>query len=493
MATRRKRSRGGRSGTRAGSPPTSNALEWAERLASGDPAPEPSALEWAENLKNPAGEDEPAANPWGTTPETTAPAASPFGRTGTDAGTSGGGPSGPHSPFEAALPGAVDAAGGSGDDDGAPGWGPVTEAAPTRRSRRDRGSKNARSSTKTKAGKTDRGGRKGAAGTSRRGGERSTPPGAAPVEEPRAAHPFGGAPGPDGHETGPFGPAGPDEAEPVGPFSATGPMSPLPDAAGRLGADPSVEPGAGGGSSPSGSADGAPFPADEPSPPSRRRRSAGTTGDSAGGRSKRRPAPAQSGRKRDARTGAAPEGRGGRSGARPQRRPGAGGKPGAPSGSRARRLLTKGLPRSADKPTVLIIAAVVAVGLGLGVGWASNLLGGGQTVAATPQQCAAAQTAWTKAANAQTGISEEEPASVRTGFIDARNAMTAVDVPDGIAEDWENAHAFYTTVADALEEKKAGDTQGIAEAAEIASAKVDTDDMIETSKRITRFVNEQCG
>ncbi|MBO0609590.1 hypothetical protein [Myceligenerans salitolerans] len=141
------------------------------------------------------------------------------------------------------------------------------------------------------------------------------------------------------------------------------------------------------------------------------------------------------------------------------------------------------------------MAAVVAVVLGLGAGWATNYFGSGKNLAAaTPQQCAAAQTAWTKAANAQTGISESEPASVRSGFIEARDAMASVDdVPAGIAEDWEAAHAFYTTVADALEAEKAGDAEGIAEAAQVASTKVDTDDMIATSKRITRYVNADCN
>ncbi|GAA1848429.1 hypothetical protein [Myceligenerans crystallogenes] len=181
--------------------------------------------------------------------------------------------------------------------------------------------------------------------------------------------------------------------------------------------------------------------------------------------------------------------RAGKSKARPQ------GAPAGPGRRNVRRVLAKGLPRAADRPTVLVVAAVVAVGLGLGVGWTTNYFGSGKNLAAaTPVQCAAAQTAWTKAANAQTGVSEENPASLRSGFIDARDAMaSASDVPEAIATDWEYAHTFYATIADAIEKKDPGDAAGIVEAAAAASGDVDTDTMLETSARITRYVNSDCN
>ncbi|WP_211240177.1 hypothetical protein, partial [Promicromonospora kroppenstedtii] len=63
-ATRRKGSRGGRAAARAGGPPASNALTWAESLASGEAAPGASALEWAEGLATDA-KDNAAPSPWG--------------------------------------------------------------------------------------------------------------------------------------------------------------------------------------------------------------------------------------------------------------------------------------------------------------------------------------------------------------------------------------------------------------------------------------------
>lgn len=140
------------------------------------------------------------------------------------------------------------------------------------------------------------------------------------------------------------------------------------------------------------------------------------------------------------------------------------------------------------------MAALAAVVLGLGVGWTMNLLNSDRSEAtATSQECAAAQTAWTKAANAQTGISEEDPASLRSGFINARDAMASITAPEGIAEEWEKAHTFYATIADAVEEKKAGDGEGIVDAAAAASGKVDTNAMLETSKLITQYVNSDCA
>ncbi|RPF23130.1 hypothetical protein [Myceligenerans xiligouense] len=396
MATRRKRSRSGRPGARAGSPPTSNALEWAERLANGEEPPQPSALEWAESLAKDSDPQDPAAsNPWGTSPaesESSPAPFSPFGPTGTDSGSRGTDTPDTPAPFGAAAPADP---GTATDDDGAPGWGTVPSEPPARRSRRTRGSK----------------------------GTDTTSPGTAAADTPQ---------------------------------------------------EPSAV-------------------ADGPAAPTRSRRSARTQDEPAGGRTKRRSAPGRAGRRPDAdAAGGGPEKRSGGSGSRPRGRAATAGSA-KPSGRTVRRILTKGLPKSADRPAVLIVAAVVAVALGLGVGWATSFFDSGENLAATPQQCAAAQTAWTKAANAQTGISEDEPASVRSGFIEARDAMAAVDdVPPGIADDWESAHGFYTTVADALEAKKAGDAEGIAEAAQIASTKVDTDDMIATSKRITRYVNANC-
>ncbi|MFD2797687.1 hypothetical protein ACFS27_29305 [Promicromonospora vindobonensis] len=78
-ATRRKGSRGGRAASRAGGPPATNALTWAESLAAGEAAPGASALEWAEGLTEP----EQAPSPWGSgaaaAPADPAPAADETG------------------------------------------------------------------------------------------------------------------------------------------------------------------------------------------------------------------------------------------------------------------------------------------------------------------------------------------------------------------------------------------------------------------------------
>lgn len=436
MATRRKRSRGGRSGARAGGPPTSNALEWAERLARGEEAPQPSALEWAEGLAHhDEGTEAAAGGLWAAaTPDGVAAPApgSPFGRTDGEPGTAG-----PEatSPFGATSP-----EGAGGDQDGdAPGWGPVRDQEPAAaRSRRGRG----------RAGGEAKGSRKGAPKKTSREA-RAGAPGAVAV--PDAVD--GGTP-----------PAG--DASPGSPF-------------------PGIEPAT--------AAPAADVPADEPAVPARSRRSARSESETAG-RGGRRGAAEAPGRTPGSRPAGRSSGSGPAKGAGKPAGTGRSAGTAKGTGTKVRRVLSIGLPRSADKPTVLVLAAVVAVVLGLGVGWTTNYFSSGQNLAAaTPQQCAAAQTAWTKAANAQTGISEDDPASVRSGFIEARDAMATANVPPAITEDWEAAHTFYATVADALEEQKAGDAEGIAEAAQTASTKVDTEDMIATSKRITRYVNAGCN
>ena len=144
-ATRRKGSRGGRAAPRAGGPPASNALTWAESLAAGEAAPGASALEWAESLA----ESEPAPSPWGSA----AGAGAPVDPTPVDETT--GSPWG-HVPAPAI-------ADGESDGDANP-WGSVAAAEPavTRGRGKNAGGKSGKAVKSRSKGKGAKSGTKGA-------------------------------------------------------------------------------------------------------------------------------------------------------------------------------------------------------------------------------------------------------------------------------------------------------------------------------------------
>ena len=186
-ATRRKGSRGGRAASRAGGPPATNALTWAESLAAGEQAPSASALEWAEGLT----EKEPAPSPWGSGATGASPDPAP-------ADEAGGSPWGP-----VPTPAVAD-----GDGDANP-WGSVTGAEPT--VPRGRG--------KNTGGK---GGRSGKSGRSRSKGRAAKAAASAAPKSETAPTPAGGFP----LNIGPVA-----DAAPSAPLPAVVPSDPLPDGA----------------------------------------------------------------------------------------------------------------------------------------------------------------------------------------------------------------------------------------------------------------------
>ena len=392
-ATRRKGSRGGRAATRAGGPPATNALTWAESLAAGEAAPGASALEWAEGLT----ENEPVPSPWGSgaaaAPADPAPGDEP-----------GGSPWGP-----VPAPAVPD---GASDGDANP-WGSVAAAEPpvARGRGKNAGGKGSRSRSKGKGAKA---GTKGV-----------------PKSEP-APTPAGGFP----LNAGPIADAGdaqlpmPMPAEPVPDAGPAGPAVPdLPDL---------------------------PDPADLPdrsAPPS--------TSESR-----------KLGRKR---------GKGRISG------------PSTAQQKRIRKTLRRGLPKVLDRPLVLVLAGVTAAALGLGTGWGTTLFQGEDALSsADAASCAQTQMAWTQAANAQSAMVEDQPETLRRGFINARNALEGVTPPEAIAKDWAVAFTYYSTVANNIEKVKADDGPAVSSAVGGAQKELDTEAMVEASQRVQEYVASNC-
>ncbi|GHH69207.1 hypothetical protein [Promicromonospora soli] len=373
-ATRRKGSRGGRAASRAGGPPASNALTWAESLAAGDAARGSSALEWAEGLA----ENDAAPSPWGSVG-----AAAPADPTPVEEATS-------------SLWGPVPAPvvpGGDGDGDANP-WGSVAATEPSV----------TRGRSKNASGKVSKTRSRGKGAKSGTKGEPKSDP------APTPAGGFPPNPGPVEEDV---------EALPA----------PLPDDA------PSVL----------------------PSKPASKSASKSASKKAAKGPKGRISAPSTA-----------------------QQR-------------KIKRTLRRGLPKVLDKPMVLVLSGVIAAVLGLGAGWGMSLYRtAGSLPVADAASCAQTQMAWTQAANAQSAMVEDQPETLRKGFINARNALEGVTPPEAIAKDWAVAFTYYSTVANNIEKVKANDGPAVVSAVGGAQQELDTAAMVEASETISLYVNSNC-
>ena len=395
-ATRRKGSRGGRAASRAGGPPASNALTWAESLAAGESAPSASALEWAEGLA----ESEPAPSPWGSS-GTAAPALP-------DAAPADEGGSSPWGPVPAPV-----VADGEGDGDANP-WGPVvtTEPATTRGRSKNASGKSGKAAKSRSKGKGAKSGTKGA------------------LKSDPAPTPAGGFP------------PNADPVADVGPEAGDVPPAALPDD----------------------------VPPALPSPAGSRMSKAESRKSKAASRKNK--AEPKTSQKRT--RGGIPV-------------------PDTAQQKRIKKTLRRGLPKVLDRPVVLVTAGVVAAVLGLGTGWGMSLAGGDGVLSdADAASCAQTQMAWTQAANAQSAMVEDQPDTLRKGFINARNALEGVTPPEDIAKDWAVAFTYYSTVANNIEKVKANDGPAVSSAVGGAQEELDTAAMIEASQRVQEYVASNC-
>ncbi|MEV0949769.1 hypothetical protein [Promicromonospora sp. NPDC050249] len=407
-ATRRKGSRGGRAASRAGGPPASNALTWAESLAAGEAAPGASALEWAESLA----ESEPAPSPWGSA----AGAGAPVVPDPVDETT--GSPWG-HVP-------APVIADGESDGDANP-WGSVAAAEPavTRGRGKNAGGKTGKAVKSRSKGKGAKSGTKGAPKSE----SAPTPAGGFPL-----------SPAPSNHGTLDQDLVAEDDDYQV---------EELPDEVGSV-HRPDV-----------------PELDDTPAGPSE-------------------PEPHKS-RKSDSRKAESRK-------AGKQRPKGRLSAPDTAQQKRIRRTLSRGLPKLLDKTLVLVLAGVTAAALGLGTGWGMTQLQGDDEGLSTADaaSCAQTQMAWTQAANAQSAMVEDQPETLRKGFINARNALQGVTPPEAIAGDWAIAFTYYSTVANNIEKVKATDGPAVSDAVGGAQQELDTEAMVAASQRVQEFVASNC-
>lgn len=384
-ATRRKGSRGGRTASRAGGPPATNALTWAESLAAGEAAPSASALEWAEGLAG----SEPAPSPWGSAaaPADPAPADGP-----------GGSPWGP-----VPAPAVPD---GESDGDANP-WGSVAAAEPA--VTRGRGK-----NTGGKSGKVGKAGRSRSKGKGAKDGTKGAPKGE-PAPTPAGGFPLNVGPVADSADV--------DADVSPAPLPDIVPPEPLPDVDVPLARPDEAESRKPGNKRPRGRISG--------------------------------PSTAQQ--------------------------------------KRIKKTLRRGLPKLLDRPLTLVLAGVTAAALGLGTGWGMSFSQGGDVPSvADAASCAQTQMAWTQAANAQSAMDEDQPETLRRGFINARNAMEGVTPPAPIAEDWAVAFTYYSTVANNIEKVKPDDGPAVTSAVGGAQEGLDTDAMVQAFERVQEYVASNC-
>ncbi|PZR52585.1 hypothetical protein DNL40_10705, partial [Xylanimonas oleitrophica] len=162
--------------------------------------------------------------------------------------------------------------------------------------------------------------------------------------------------------------------------------------------------------------------------------------------------------------------------------------------SRTRQARRFGVPRLLDRRTVLVAATVVALLAGVGTGAVVSLLGPDDpaVVAATPEHCAAAQTAWTQSAAQQVRMDAADPATLRSGFLGARDALAAATPPPAVADDWGTVQRYVGTVATAVEGVDAADPAAVEAAVAEALGGLDTAAMTAAAGHVTAYLKAGC-
>jgi hypothetical protein len=139
---------------------------------------------------------------------------------------------------------------------------------------------------------------------------------------------------------------------------------------------------------------------------------------------------------------------------------------------------------------------IVALGLGVACGLGVDALRGPDApeaeapLPATPEACAVAQVAWSRAASAQASMSQDEPATLREGYLGARDVMDGVEPPPAVADEWGTYVSYVDTVAASVADVT--DDAAIADAVGSALAGLDTAEVMAAAERITAYLQADC-
>ncbi|MFD6134230.1 hypothetical protein [Isoptericola sp. NPDC060257] len=144
----------------------------------------------------------------------------------------------------------------------------------------------------------------------------------------------------------------------------------------------------------------------------------------------------------------------------------------------------------------LAAAGALSLLLGLGVGVAAGFVADAGVPAEAvlsagpPDECPVVQAAWSRAASLQIGMTADDPATLRRGFVGARDALAEVRPPTEVRDDWLTVATYVSVVADEIE--AAGEDE-VASAVADALADLDTAAMTAASNRVTTFLKAGCG
>ncbi|MFC7879038.1 hypothetical protein [Isoptericola sp. NPDC057391] len=158
--------------------------------------------------------------------------------------------------------------------------------------------------------------------------------------------------------------------------------------------------------------------------------------------------------------------------------------------------LRRPVPGAWRRHSSFAAAGAVALLLGLGVGLASGFVADAGApaeavlAAGPPDECPVVQAAWSQSASLQVGMTADDPATLRRGFVGARDALAEVTPPAEVRDDWLVVATYVGTVADEIE---AADEGQVASAVAHALADLDTAAMTAASNRVTTFLKDGCG
>lgn len=110
--------------------------------------------------------------------------------------------------------------------------------------------------------------------------------------------------------------------------------------------------------------------------------------------------------------------------------------------------------------------------------------------AGPPDACPEVQAAWSRSASLQVEMTADDPATLRRGFVGARDALAEVRPPTEVRDDWRTVATYVGAVAEEIEAAGEGE---VASAVARALADLDTQAMTAASNRVTTFLKAGCG
>jgi len=158
--------------------------------------------------------------------------------------------------------------------------------------------------------------------------------------------------------------------------------------------------------------------------------------------------------------------------------------------------LGRPVPGAWRRTSSLAAAGALALITGVGTGLASGVVADAgapaevDLLSGPPDECPVVQAAWSRSASLQLGLSADDPATLRRGFVGAHEALASVHPPPAVREDWLTVLTYVGTVAEEVEGADEADLPAVV--GETLS-RLDTAGMTAASERVTTYLKAGCG